>query len=434
MPYQRRSQLPKAVKDNLPVHAQHIFMDAFNAAMKAGQDEQAAVRIAWAAVEKSYRLDEETGRWMHLHQRTQASLFCFESDEPGMEPTGEPRKFWKELIHVGTWKHPQIPEADFSVTLDRMKGWVKNFTAGVLENVPIPLRHTDEPDRNTGFVEKLEIRGKSLWGLLSFELSEIADLIGKTIKGVSVSIWPDYQDSKTGENCGEVLAHVALTNMPHIQGLEGFIEAESPYGDIISLEKKGVEDTTNKGGENNVKLEIVKELLTAMEAEGANPEEVFSVFCEQQGLITKPAEGTEEPTSQITAEAKTAEAVEFEALPASVKAKLVEFEAMKQKVADAEDSVFVDAHPDKISAACKPLALEILKQGRKTAVEFEAKPGEVVKDIRGLFEAFIEASPKCLDFEDHATPNQEKPAVEDGLTKEKAVAEADRLITAYIPK
>jgi len=58
MPYLSNDDLPPSVRDHLPEHAQDIFRAAFNHAYaeRAGdpRQEEAAFRIAWAAVERSY--------------------------------------------------------------------------------------------------------------------------------------------------------------------------------------------------------------------------------------------------------------------------------------------------------------------------------------------------------------------------------------------
>jgi cation transport regulator len=66
MPYQTNSDLPSSVRDHLPEHAQAIFRAAFNAAFEAHASdprrEEAAHRIAWGAVKRSY---ERIGdRWV----------------------------------------------------------------------------------------------------------------------------------------------------------------------------------------------------------------------------------------------------------------------------------------------------------------------------------------------------------------------------------
>lgn len=64
MPYASNDQLPENLQWLLPIHAQDIFREAFNHAFEAHADdprrEEAAHRIAWAAVKRSY-IKTETG-------------------------------------------------------------------------------------------------------------------------------------------------------------------------------------------------------------------------------------------------------------------------------------------------------------------------------------------------------------------------------------
>jgi len=72
MPYRNRSELPGAVREHLPAHAQDIYAKAFNSAWEQyadprkrrekGSREETAHRVAWAAVEKVYQKDA-SGRW-----------------------------------------------------------------------------------------------------------------------------------------------------------------------------------------------------------------------------------------------------------------------------------------------------------------------------------------------------------------------------------
>ena len=58
MPYATNDDLPAAVREHLPGHAQSIYREAFNHAYAAhagdSRQEEAAHRIAWAAVKRSY--------------------------------------------------------------------------------------------------------------------------------------------------------------------------------------------------------------------------------------------------------------------------------------------------------------------------------------------------------------------------------------------
>ena len=58
MPYATNADLPASVRGHLPAHAQDIYREAFNHAYAAHEgdirQEEAAHRIAWAAVKRSY--------------------------------------------------------------------------------------------------------------------------------------------------------------------------------------------------------------------------------------------------------------------------------------------------------------------------------------------------------------------------------------------
>ena len=58
MPYDSNFDLPSSVRRHLPPHAQDIYREAFNHAFAAHVDdprqEEAAHRIAWGAVKRSY--------------------------------------------------------------------------------------------------------------------------------------------------------------------------------------------------------------------------------------------------------------------------------------------------------------------------------------------------------------------------------------------
>lgn len=58
MPYLTNEELPPAVQDHLPVHAQDIYREAFNHAWEEyasePDHEEIAHRVAWAAVKRKY--------------------------------------------------------------------------------------------------------------------------------------------------------------------------------------------------------------------------------------------------------------------------------------------------------------------------------------------------------------------------------------------
>src|SRR3546814_6841723 len=64
MPYDRISELPDSVRDNVPKHAQEIYKEAFNSAWDEYKDaddrrgdasrEETAHKVAWSAVKEKY--------------------------------------------------------------------------------------------------------------------------------------------------------------------------------------------------------------------------------------------------------------------------------------------------------------------------------------------------------------------------------------------
>ncbi|HWQ18698.1 MAG TPA: ChaB family protein, partial [Methanotrichaceae archaeon] len=73
MPYKILRDLPDRVRENLPEHAQEIYMEAFNNAWNEYANpedhrgeatrEETAHKVAWSAVKQSYEKDERTGEW-----------------------------------------------------------------------------------------------------------------------------------------------------------------------------------------------------------------------------------------------------------------------------------------------------------------------------------------------------------------------------------
>lgn len=75
MPYARISELPDAVREHLPRHAQEIYKEAFNSAWTQydkpeerrdhASREETAHKVAWAAVKAKYEKGDD-GDW---HER-----------------------------------------------------------------------------------------------------------------------------------------------------------------------------------------------------------------------------------------------------------------------------------------------------------------------------------------------------------------------------
>lgn len=75
MPYKTTSDLPANLQKILPKHAQEIYKDAFNNAIKEYKDpskrrnksedaDAIASKVAWTAVKKQYKKDKTTEKWV----------------------------------------------------------------------------------------------------------------------------------------------------------------------------------------------------------------------------------------------------------------------------------------------------------------------------------------------------------------------------------
>jgi hypothetical protein len=110
---------------------------------------------------------------------------------------------------------------------DVMRAWRE----GAWEFVTVPTYHTDQDVlANTGYVRDLRITpdpgrpGRSLLrAALEFTEPEVAEKVLRgSIAGVSVNVKFNVRHQETGKMYNKVLTHIALTNMPFINGLRAF--------------------------------------------------------------------------------------------------------------------------------------------------------------------------------------------------------------------
>ena len=79
MPYKYLKDLPESVRDNLPKHAQEIYMEAFNNAWDQYDQpeerrgdatrEETAHRVAWSTVKRKYEKEEKSGKWKAIDEK-----------------------------------------------------------------------------------------------------------------------------------------------------------------------------------------------------------------------------------------------------------------------------------------------------------------------------------------------------------------------------
>lgn len=232
MPYAGISELPPAVKDNLPKPAQRIFLEVANASLKAGDDESKAFKKAWSAVENAGFEKNADGKWVKKAsfaakyqsintcpegvanltpeaQTTWMQIACACIEAGDGEMFAEQRAWhavkenWKqnadgqwmkkapasmfsledpthevkgvEIFATGTWKGEKYDEVD----LDKM---VKQFNAGITK-VPLKIGHDSSQkvagQPAVGLLQRVYRVGKKLMADIGNVPKLVAELINK---------------------------------------------------------------------------------------------------------------------------------------------------------------------------------------------------------------------------------------------------------------
>jgi len=141
------------------------------------------------------------------------------------------QRFVKDLITAGTWyKGNQAHD----VPVERLNHWADTFAAmskaGV--KVPLPLGHTNDADKNRGYVADMFVRdnadGKPTLYMAADLIGEDAIALANRVE-VSINAEPELKagDGKTFSDC---LTHVALVTDPVVNGQGPFVKLAASRG------------------------------------------------------------------------------------------------------------------------------------------------------------------------------------------------------------
>lgn len=106
--------------------------------------------------------------------------------------------------------------------------WVKTASAYLAagNKIPLPVKHTDDPEANRGWARELFSEGDSLFATV--------DLVGEGIKlagTCDVSVYsPTLAVDGEGNRFAHPIVHIALCTDPVITGLSGFVPIETSRG------------------------------------------------------------------------------------------------------------------------------------------------------------------------------------------------------------
>jgi hypothetical protein len=131
--------------------------------------------------------------------------------------------FRKEVIRVGSYVKDD-EGIEFEVTPKLLKHWIATFKEMKADGieVPIPAGHTDEPEKNHGFVRDVFAEGESLFNIMELIGKDSIDLAKRN--HVSIYCPPELINPKKmagGKRkiYKRPIVHVALTPKPVIPGL-----------------------------------------------------------------------------------------------------------------------------------------------------------------------------------------------------------------------
>lgn len=141
---------------------------------------------------------------------------------PSKNAAGQPvQTFRKELIRKGQWQHPATGQ---KFTIDDR--WLDNAAAqfGKMKasgaKVPVPSGHSFSADDSRGWVSDIFRQGDSLYGMMEMVGDDGIAAAGRN--DVSIYAEPEYKDAH-GTVYPWAIQHVALTPVPVIPGMSGFV-------------------------------------------------------------------------------------------------------------------------------------------------------------------------------------------------------------------
>lgn len=224
-------------------------------------------------------------------------FICAKNAAPELEPVeGDPQLYRKELIYPGEFvkKGPdgtvefELPVSD--QTLDHWVAAHKRLVAAGIE-VPMPIEHTNDPEKRRGTVERIEKefnpdRGtNSLYMYARFSDPETA----KLARTAQVSLYsPSKFVDGTGKTHNRPIRHVALTDYPLIPKLGPWQAVKGST--TIALSESG--DLDILPGDTSVEASMtfaeLADQLGVVYEEGASDDDIAQMIVEEWNNDTDP--------------------------------------------------------------------------------------------------------------------------------------------------
>ncbi len=347
------------------------------------------------------------------------------------------RRFRKQLLRLGTWKHAGAPDGVLKVTPDFIDKIISNFAAGVRDDVPIPLGHDQDAISSIGQVVHLDVDPDgSLWGVHDIPDEADAKKLGTTWTGTSALIELNAEDKETGKELGPVLVHNAITNSPYIKDLAPFEslalgedaqdavlitlqDMTDDRGGAMTLEEMLAQLADTSDDDLRAALETARPDLMKVEDPGKSEKEA------EEAIEAAKADGKKELVAALAEQGVTVALSEGDKdSKDDTKVDLTEAPEVVQlneRVAVLEGNVATTAAEAVIDQAIKD---QFVLPSQRDALLVVALSEKGMETLAGLIPEV-----KVVDLSEKGTaPGEETNAP---LTGEDATTEADRLVAAY---
>jgi HK97 family phage prohead protease len=229
---------------------------------KASKDDKSVLKDAITTLMKkqdSNMKEQDKKTFDFSDEKDTRPIYQINDDGP-LEFSDESGKFRKQILKTGKWYHWNADGGVLNITKEILDNIVKNFKAGLLDHVTIPLTHSMNPALNTGEVLDLIQTDDGLDAVCEIKDTSVVEKIKKgLIKSISASIDPNYMNKTNGSFMGPVLLHTALVQEPFIKGMREFIQLSDEFGGRPILQFENKELTVEEN------LQILKGVITRLE-------------------------------------------------------------------------------------------------------------------------------------------------------------------------
>ena len=398
-------------------------------------------------------------------------VFMLNSNDKLIPEKGSSNKFRKQILKKGKWFHWDAEGGVLNITSETIDNIIKNFKKKMIENVFVPLTHTNDPLKNSGEVVTLEKTDDGLDAIIEIKDETVAEKIKNgLIKSISASLDPNYRIKKTNKFAGPTLLHTALVAEPYIKGMKNFVALSEEFSErpVIQLEDeepnfisllKSLKDNIDNINKNMITEDKVNEMFVDLtknkdnilqEAEENEEKKDVKKEKEDEKEIKKDNEEKEEKTNKdekkedktdkekkedVEKNVELAKSAYTDCIGMQMKegksmaeaAKYCKIKIKKDFNLPTEDELEVKSNEESVEsdqqkvdfADAEKVYDKYLSEGKLVPAQKDSfiklitssnilELSDNKVEVAKFFEDFMKSQPKVLDFEEKGTPESEK--------------------------